>query len=84
MVLLDIHVENAGSDEFSPVRDALMSVRGFCFKIVHCINAEVESNMLYITDWYNDMDFKAHVDVLEEFEEGGLYDHPDGVEFTLL
>ncbi|CZR59072.1 uncharacterized protein PAC_08964 [Phialocephala subalpina] len=80
VVLVDIYVENTGRDEFGPVKDSWMSVRGFCFKLVH----RMSSIILYRTGWSEHMQFRGHVDVLAEFEEGRLYDRPDGVEFTLL
>lgn len=80
VVLVDIYVENTGRDEFGPVKDSWMSVRGFCFKVVY----RMGSVILYRTGWNEHMQFRRHVDVLAEFEEGGLYDRPDGVEFTLL
>ncbi|KAF8865757.1 HET-domain-containing protein [Acephala macrosclerotiorum] len=84
VVLLDVYVENAGSDEFGPVKDAWMSVRGFCFRIIHRIDTAMEWIMFDLTDWNEDGQFRGRMDVRGEFEEGGLYDHPDGVEFTLL
>lgn len=85
IVLLDFYVENIGSDEFGPVKDAWMRVRGFCIKIVHRIGGDGMGLIKgYHEDGPKDMPFLGHVDVCREFEEGGIYGHSDGVEFTLL